>query len=173
MAQTPMTSQRRARPGRRLVPAIIGCCLTLSACQAPPPDVTFYGNRTAVQTAPTRTCELDEAAATIGCPDTNPDDLPRLPLRRGDSVQINVPAAIGDTPWWVYFRYLDAEGTLSDGRTEAFTDGRLAYTLRPFGTEDQLVSVEVQDNFVLVAGADGGVDFVPARGWQLLIEPAA
>ena len=87
-------------------------------------------------------------------------------------MQINVPSAIADTPWTVYFQYLDKDGTQSDGRTDTFSDGQLAYTLHPFEPTDQLVSVEVVNDFVLVAGTDGGVVFQPTRGWLLLVDPA-
>ena len=66
----------------------------------------------------------------MNCVETAEQDVERLSLRPGQSVQINVPSAIGDTPWAVYFRYRDADGELQDGRSEIFTDGQLAYTLR-------------------------------------------
>ena len=99
--------------------------------------------------------------------------MPRLSAPPGGAVQINVPAAIGGTPWQVYFRYLDADGELADGRTPIFTDGRLAYTLRPFGQTDQLTYVEVQSGFILTEGESGGVDFAATRGWLVLIDPDA
>ena len=34
-----------------------------------------------------------------------------------------------------------------------------------------MVSVEVQNDFVLVAADGGGVDFQPTRSWRLLVEP--
>ena len=147
-------------------------CLMLTACKAPLPDVTFYGNRTAVTTEPTRWCTVDITAQQVSCRETSRPGVERLSLRPGQPVQINVPAAVGDPPWAVYFRYRDAAGELQDGRSEIFTDGRLAYTLRPFHDEDQLVYVEVQSGFVLMAGTDsGGVDFAATQGWLLLIDP--
>ena len=167
--------QARVMQRRRLLwlaPAVAGC-LALTACEAPQPDVTFYGNRAAVQTGPTTICDVDQQAATVSCPEPAPEDLPQLSLKPGQSVQINVPSAIGNGPWWVYFRYLDKDGTLSDGKTSTFTDGQLAYTLTPFSPADQLVSVDVQNDFLLVAGDGGGVDFQPTRSWRLLVLPAA
>jgi hypothetical protein len=155
-----------------LGPLAVGVLLT--ACDAPRPDVTFFGNGTAVETGPTRWCQIDEAAATLGCTETPPDELRRLTLKPGGQVQVNVPSAIGATPWQVYFRYLDAAGKLADGRTEIFSDGRLAYTLYPFTAQDRLTYVEVQSGFVLTPGAQGGVDFAATRAWLLLIDaPAA
>ena len=152
--------------------AVSVSALALTACEAPQPDVTFYGNRSAVDTGPTTVCEVDQQAATVYCPEPNVADLPQLSLRPGQSVQINVPTAIANGPWWVYFRYLDKDGTLSDGKTSTFTDGQLAFTLTPFSPDDQLVSVEVQNDFLLVAGDGGGVDFQPTRSWRVLVIPA-
>jgi len=165
-----------ARPRWRWVIATLACCLALTACEAPQPDVTFYGNRASVETGPTTVCEVNKEAATVYCPEPVAADLPRLTIKRGQSVQINVPTAIAEGPWWVYFRYLDKDGTLSDGKSATFTDGQLAFTLTPFAPEDQLVSVEVQNDFVLTAADGGGVDFQPTRSWRLLVipdEPAA
>jgi len=161
------------RAGRRWrwVAAVLVAGILLAGCEAPRPDVTFFGNRTAVQTAPTRWCEVDEGARTVSCADADVADVSRLSLRPGQQVQINVPGAIGSTPWAVYFRYLDAKGKLADGRSEVFTDGQLAYTLQTLTPQDQLTYVEVQSAFILVPGEQGGVDFAATRGWLLLIDP--
>jgi hypothetical protein len=169
MDQAQVTTRRR---WLWVVSAVAGL-LALTACEAPQPDVTFYGNRVAVDTGPTTRCDVDQQAATVFCPEPAVEDLPRLSLHPGQSVQINVPSAIADGPWWVYFRYLDKDGTLSDGKTSTFTDGRLAFTLTPFSQQDQLVSVEVQNDFLLVAADGGGVDFQPTRSWRLLVDPIA
>ena len=66
-------------------------------------------------------------------------------------------------PWAVYFRYRDTDGELQDGRSEIFTDGQLAYTLRTFDDQDQLVYVEVQSGFILMGG--GRVDFAATKSW--------
>ncbi len=62
-------------------------------------------------------------------------------------------------------------GELQDGRSEIFTDGQLAYTLRTFDEQDQLVYVEVQSGFILMGGEDSGVDFAATQSWLLLIDP--
>jgi hypothetical protein len=168
MDETLVSSMRRWRP----VVAVLAGGLLLTACRAPAPDVTFYGNRDAVETGPNHLCVIDQAAETINCPDPDPAEVPRLTLGPGQAVQINVPSAIADTPWTVYFQYLDKDGTQSDGRTDTLRAGQLAYTLHPFEPTDQLTSVEVVNDFVLVAGTDGGVVFQPTRGWLLLVDPA-
>ena len=145
--------------------------LTLTACEAPHPDVTFYGNRTAVESGPTQWCVVNAAADAVNCTNTPEEEIERLSLRPGDPVQINVPGEVGGSPWAVYFRYLDKDGTLQDGRSEIFTDGRLAYTLRPFTEQDQLVYVEVRGGLVLIAGEQSGVDYAFSQSWLLLIEP--
>jgi len=154
-----------------VVAAVVAGSLLLAGCEAPRPDVTFYGNRTAVETGPTRWCDVDVTAEQVNCVEMAEQDVERLSLRPGQSVQINVPSAIGDTPWAVYFRYLDAGGDLQDGRSEIFTDGQLAYTLRTFDEQDQLVLVEVRSGFILMGGQDSGVDFAATHSWGLLIDP--
>ena len=155
----------------RWAAAVLLVGVVLAGCEAPRPDVTFFGNRSAVQTAPTHWCDVDETASTVSCTETAVEDVPRLSLRPGQQVQINVPGAVGSTPWTVYFRYLNAKGELADGRSEVFSDGRLAYTLQPLTPQDQLTYVEVQSAFVLVPGDQGGVDFAATRAWLLLVDP--
>jgi len=175
-----VTQTRQERPGgvttrgsRRWITLFgsAAVCLTLTACQAPLPQVTFYGDRNAVESAPTRWCAVDTTAQQVNCTQASADQVQRLGLQAGQPVQINVPGDVGDQPWGVYFRYLDATGQLLDGRSEIFTDGRLAYTLHPFHDDDQLVYVEVQSGFVLMAGATSGIDFAASQGWLLLIDP--
>jgi len=157
---------------RVLLAAVVGCLL-LTACDAPRPDVTFYGNRTAVETGPTRWCTVDAAAENVSCEDAAADTVERLTIPPGKPVQINVPDAIGSVPWAVYFRYLDKDGTLADGRSEIFTDRKLAYTLKPFTETDQLTYVEVQSGFILMGGEQTGVDFAVTKSWLLLVDPPA
>ncbi|MET0864726.1 MAG: DUF2771 family protein [Nakamurella sp.] len=157
----------------RLVTAAVLGCVVLSGCDAPRPDVTFYGNRTAVETGPTRWCTVDAAAEEVNCEDAAEEDIERLTVGPGKAVQINVPGDIGNVPWAVYFRYLDKDGKLADGRSEIFTDGRLAYTLEPFDAADQLTYVEVQSGFILMGGEQSGVDFAVTRSWLLLVDPPA
>ncbi len=163
------------RVPRRLVISIcaVMTALAVAGCEAPRPDVTFYANRTAVDTGPSRWCTPDAATLTVACTEMPPEEVARMTVRQGGAVQINVPEDIGGTPWQVYFRYVDADGELSDGRSEVFTDGRLAYTLHPFDETDQLTYVEVQSGFILTEGEQGGVDFAATRGWLVLIEPVA
>ena len=164
----------RALPRRRrwvVASTAVLACLTLAACDAPRPDVTFYGNRTAVESAPTQWCVVNAAADDVNCDQAAEEDVERLTFGRGQAVQINVPGAVGDSPWAVYFRYLDEAGALKDGRSEIFTDGLLAYTLRPFSEQDQLVYVEVRGGLVLVPGEASGVDYAFTQSWLLLIDP--
>ncbi len=145
-------------------------CWTLTACTAPLPEVTFYANRDAVNTAPTRWCtvEVTVAAQDVRCTD---GESPRLSAGPGQPVQINVPAAVADQPWLVYFTYRNAAGEQWDARSQVFNDGRLAYTLHPLSADDQLLSVEVLSGFELTAALSSGVDFTSTQGWELLIDP--
>lgn len=163
----------RPQPGprRRIGTALAGLALglTLTACTAPLPEVTFYADRAAIATAPTRWCILDAAAQDVSC---TGQDSPRLRVDRGQPVQINVPGDVADQPWLIYFTYRDAAGEQWNGRSQIFTDGRLAYTLHPLSADDQLLSVEVLSGFELTAALTSGVDFTSTQGWELVIDPA-
>ena len=162
MDETPVSSVRRWR----LVLAVLAGCLLLAACEAPPPDVTFYGNRNAVETGPARWCTVDVATDSAPCTESPIEDIPHLAIGPGQSVQINVPSEIG--PWAVYFRYLDKDGKLADGTSETFKDGRLAYTLEPFDAQDQLIYVEVRSDLIVSSDAQGRAEF---GVWALLVDP--
>lgn len=170
-ALAPQRAGRRPRRWRALIGGA-GLILALTACTAPLPDVTFYGNRAAVASGPTRWCTLDYTAETVTCTETPPDQAPRLSLRPGQPVQINVPGAVGGQPWTVFFGYLNEAGELLTGRSEVFDDGRLAYTLHPFSETDQFVYVEVRSGFELTPGPDGGVEYASTQGWSLRVDPA-
>jgi hypothetical protein len=142
----------------------------LTACTAPLPEVTFYANRNAVNTPPTRWCTVQVTVTSqdVGCVD---GESPRLSVGRGQPVQINVPAAVAGQPWLVYFTYRNAAGEQWDARSQVFNDGRLAYTLEPLSEDDQLLSVQVLSGFELTAALASGVDFTSTQGWALLIDP--
>ena len=166
---------RRPRPQagarRRIGTLVAGLALglTLTACTAPLPEVTFYADREAVATGPTRWCTLDAVTQDVSC---TGQTSPQLRVGRGQPVQINIPGSVADQPWLVYFTYRNAAGEQWNGRSQIFTDGRLAYTLEPLSKDDQLLSVEVLSGFELTAALTSGVDFTSTEGWQLLIEPA-
>lgn len=166
---------RRPRPQagarRRIGIGLAGLALglTLTACSAPLPEVTFYADRASVDTAPTRWCTLDAVAQDISC---TGQAAPQLRVGRGQPVQVNVPGDVADQPWLLYFTYRNAAGEQWNGRSQIFTDGRLAYTLHPLSEDDQLLSVEVLSGFELTAALTSGVDFTSTQGWALLIEPA-
>ncbi|GGL88741.1 DUF2771 family protein [Nakamurella endophytica] len=160
-----------ARRWRRLAGplAVLTAGAVLAGCTAPRPDVTFYGNRVAVDIGPTLWCAVDTSALTVSCPDPDPDDIARLDLRAGDSVTISVDPQIGNTPWTAYVQFRAPDGTVTEARSELFSDGRLAYTVTPPTPADQVVRVEVQSGFV-PTGTAGNTDvqFAATRTWVLL-----
>jgi len=167
MDKTPVSSVRRWRT----VLAVLAGCLVLTACEAPLPDVTFYGNGSAVHTGPTTICAVDRVQAVIECPDTATGSLPRLTLRPGDRVQINVPTEIAKSVWGVEYTYQTEDGAVVRGRPLTFVDGRLAASVTPPTSQDQLLTVAVRDGFLPVVGDDGNEAIQPTRAWQLLVDP--
>ena len=162
---------RKFRP-TALVGLVVGGALLLSGCTAPRPEVTFYGNRTAVTVQPELWCQVDVKALTFDCPTapaTGNDG--HLRMAPGQPLQINVPTDIGNTPWWVVFEYKDAAGAAQSGRTELFTDNRLAYTLA-LGAGTQLTRAEVQSGLVPTQDSTGATSISASRTWVVLIDVA-
>ena len=160
---------------RRALPAALAAtALLLSGCTAPRPSVTFFGDRAAVNVDPELWCEVDMSALTVACP-PSPDagNDGHLTIGPDRSVQIDVPSAIGDTPWLVVFEYRDAAGRAQNGRSEVFTDDRLTYRLPGLGTGSQLTRVEVQSGLVPTETADGSTAITASRTWALVVAPRA
>lgn len=162
--------RRRLRPAA-LAGLLVGAALLVSSCTAPRPVVTFYGNRTAVDVQAELWCKVDTTALTVSCP-PNPDTANdgHLTMAPNQLLQINVPTEIGDDPWLVVFEYVDATGKTQTGRTEVFTDGRLAYTLVPPGGA-QLTRVEVQSGLLPTQDSNGSTVIAASRTWVLIIAP--
>jgi hypothetical protein len=163
--------RRRSRPA--VLAGLLGAvALLLSGCTVPLPVVTFYGNRTAVDVQPELWCHVDTTALTVACPAT-PDAANdgHLTMAPAQPLQINVPTEIGDDPWLVAFAYTDGAGKTETGRTQVFTDGRLAYTLESLPNTAQLTRVEVQSGLLPTQAADGSTVIAASRTWVLLISP--
>lgn len=142
----------------------------IAACQAPRPDVTFYGNGTAVDTEPTTWCPVDADKLEIGtCEETGLTELPQLALQAGQPVQVNVPTAIARQPWQIVFRYTTPDGEVGEGRTAVFSDHTLAYTLRPPQPDDLFIRVRVESGILPTANDE----FTATQVWELLIRPQA
>jgi len=166
-----MTRRFRRAPFAGL---LVAGALTVSGCTAPLPVVTFYGNRTAVDVEPELWCKVDTAALTVTCPpipDTGNDG--RLTMAPGQPLQINVPTEIGDDPWLVAFVYADPAGRAQTGRTELFTDGRLAYTLKSLPAGAQLRRVEVQSGLLPTQDPNGATLIAASRTWVLVVSQKA
>lgn len=161
----------KSRPAA-LVGVLVAAALLLSSCTVPRPVVTFYGNRTAVDAGAELWCDVNGGALTIVCPpspDTSQDA--HLTMGPGQPLQINVPTEIGDTPWLVAFAYVGSAGQAQTGRSELFSDGRLAYTLPSLGKGAQLTRVEVQAGLVPTLDAKGATVIAASRSWALNVTP--
>ncbi|SDO38586.1 Protein of unknown function [Nakamurella panacisegetis] len=157
-----MTRFRPARLGGLLAAA----ALLVAGCTSPRPEVTFYGNRTAVQVEAygwckdLTTCTLDKAR------------IARLTMHADQALQVNVPSEIGDSIWRVIWTFQDTKTkVVTSGSSPYFTDKRLSFTVPSFGTAQILQTVEVQR---LIAGTDanGNVGFAVTSSWDLLIVPS-
>lgn len=152
--------------------ALLAASLLLTGCTPPRPEVTFFGHRTAVTAEAAFWCDVDAAALTVACPPI-PDTGKEAHLLLGPArpLQINVPSAIADGPWLVVYEYRDAGGTPQNGRTQLFSDGRLAYTLSSFGPGTQLTRVEIQAGFVPTLDAEGVTSISASHTWVLVVDP--
>ena len=134
------------------------------AARRPRPDVTFYGNRTAVDTGPTRWCEVD-VTATGRCRASRPAAAgrPAAVPPAGQSVQINVPARDRRHPVGGLLP-LPGRGRRTAGRPQRDLHRRPARlhpaTVRPDGPADY---VEVQSGFILMGGRERWVDFAATQ----------
>lgn len=150
--------------------------VVLSSCTAPYPDVSFFGNGTGVRAVPSLWCATDTAQGRLDCAVSRADDqAPRLDLAAGQGLSINVPAAVGNAPWVVLFRYVDAAGVVQEARGQVFAGGQTQqYLLRPPEPTDQLSRVEVQSGLTPMGTASGkGVDYAALRTWVLIVTPTA
>lgn len=163
---------------RRLAAAtVVGVgAVALSGCTAPYPDVSFFGNGSGVTAVPSLWCAADATQGRLDCAVSRTDEqAPRLDLAAGQGVSINVPAAVGDAPWVVLFRYLDTAGVVQEARGQVFAGGETQqYLLQPPEPGDQLSRVEVQSGLTPMGTDSGtGVDYAALRTWVLIVAPAA
>lgn len=165
-ARPERAASRRRPAGRFTALTLASCALLLAGCEAAAPSVTWYGNRTAVHEGPALYCELTEQLE-LACSELDGPSA-RLALREGDPVQINIPADIASSPWWLVISYVGEEESF---RTPLFTDGgTLSYVVRPEPGR-QLKQVDLQVPTV-VAGADGQPVWTPYQVWVLEVDPA-
>jgi Protein of unknown function (DUF2771) len=137
----------------------------LTACDAPQPEVTWYGNRTSVNSGPALYCTITDQLA-LRCP-TLEGPGARLKLYPDDRVQVNVPHEIAAKPWWLVVSY--ADGSLSY-RTPLFTDGKtLSYVIEPNGHPLKQIDLQVP---TIIADSAGAPQYAPYQVWVLMVDPA-
>ena len=126
---------------RRLSPVLALALLLATGCgDDGPPRVRFGAGTASVQAGPTKYCNLEftdchnDAAAPV-----------ELSVPPGIALQVEVPDQVAETPWQVVFRYRDAAGTQTDGRSPVFApDDRRDYALQLPTATDRLLTAEVQ-----------------------------
>lgn len=161
-----MISTRTTRNRAVTVFVLLMACLGLTACEAPEPTITWFGNDTAVNVGPKLYCTLTANPA----PDCSQTDGPeaRLSLNRGDPVQVNIPAEVAEQPWLLVYSYVDDPDSY---RSPVMTDGNtLSYVVRPLAGE-QLKQIDLQV-LILTAATDGAPQYTPIQAWVLVVDPA-
>ena len=149
-----------------LTGALAAAALIVSGCTVPRPQITFYGNRTAVQVQAYQWCKDLNTPCNL-----DRANVARLSMKTNQPLQVNVPSEIGDSIWRVIWTFQDTKNkVVTSGSSPYFTDKRLSFTIPAFGADQVLQTVEVQR---LIAGtdADGNVGFGVTSSWDLVIAP--
>ena len=130
------------------------------------PEVSFAAAGSTVLARPTQLCDVQVRDCTA-----DPKAAVVLRVPPGQSVQISVPKAIGETPWLVVFGYRTKAGEKVNARSDLFASNeRQSYTLTLPTADDQLETVEVQQISGTLVQGEEGVDF-PTRGtWVLSVD---
>ena len=151
-----------------LTGVLAAAALIVSGCTVPRPQITVYGNRTAVRVQAYQWCIDLNSPCNL-----DKSNIERLTMQVNQPLQVNVPSEIGDSIWRVIWTFQDNRTkVITSGSSPYFTDKRLSFTIPAFGTEQILKTVEVQR---LIAGtdADGNVGFGVTSSWDLIILPKA
>ena len=144
----------------------VAAALLLSGCTAPRPGVTFYGNRTSAQVQPYQWCGTSTTSCTL---DRN--QVARITMRPNQPLQVSVDAAISANVWRVIWAFQDIKTKkVTTGSSAYLTDSRLTYRIPAFGTDQVLISAEVQR---LIAATDpaGDLAFAVISSWDVVITP--
>lgn len=152
--------------------ALLAACglLSLSACSAPDPDITFYSSGTTVSVAPIQYCDITEAHCSA-----NGGATRSLAVTTGQPVQISAPQQVANSPWQVAARYRDTKGAEYVACSPLFVAGnQFAYTVHPPHADDRLVLIEVYQASATLEELPNGDIETPIRGtWVLTAGSAA
>ncbi|HVH23214.1 MAG TPA: DUF2771 family protein [Pseudonocardia sp.] len=123
---------------RRLLPLLVAAVLAAGCGSAGPPRVTFEAGPVSVQAGPTQYCNdeftdcRNDAAAPV-----------EMVVPPGTALKVSVPSEIAETPWHLVFRYRDAAGAETDGRSPVLSQ-QDDYALELPTPTDRLITAEVQ-----------------------------
>lgn len=152
---------------RRVLFALLttgGLVLSLSACSAPNPNITFYSSGSSIAVAPIQYCDVNEDHCQA-----DGDAVRSLAVDSGEPVQISAPAQVADTPWQVAARYRDPGGTQYVTCSPLFRPrARFAYTVHLPRAGDQLLLVEVYQASAVIEETPNGDVETPVRGTWVL-----
>lgn len=150
------------------VTALTGC-----GADATVDEVTVSVGGVSVTLPPALSCFGPTGADQVTCAGgENDDDAPHLALAGATPLTVEVPAAVGDTPWVIVFAYTDADGEPQGDRTAVFPAAeRYSYQLTP-PAGAQLTRLEVQ-SLTAAPVEGGGVEFPAVGTWVLLFDPVS
>ncbi len=142
------------------------CAALLSGCTPSPPEVTWFGNRTAATEGPRLYCTIT-ASLELDCP-VSDGPTARLSLFTDDAVQVNIPGEVADRPWLLVISYADGADSV---RTPIVNDEgeTLSYTVSPNGHPLKQIDLQV---LTVTADANGQPQYSPFQIWVLAVDAA-
>ncbi|OJV23224.1 MAG: hypothetical protein BGO26_09925 [Actinobacteria bacterium 69-20] len=170
---------RRRRSGsamvlpRPIMALAIVLLVALSACAGggDVTQVTVTAGPATIALPAALSCVSPRGATTLSCAGGDNDKTaPHLALAPGTPLTVQVPTAVGNTPWVIVFSYVDAQGKQQGDRTAVFPPKKqFSYRLTP-PSGAQMTRLEVQ-SLTAAPGPDGGVEFPAVGSWVLIIDP--
>ncbi len=157
----------------RIVALAIVLMIALSACAggSDVTQVTVTAGPAKIALPAALSCVSPPGATTLSCAGGDNDKTaPHLALAPGTPLTVQVPTAVGNTPWVIVFSYVDAQGKQQGDRTAVFPPKKqFSYHLTP-PSGAQMTRLEVQ-SLTAAPGPDGGVEFPAVGSWVLIIDP--
>ena len=153
---------------RTLAAGFAALALTLTACTAPHPQISFYSNHQQVSAGPIQWCTVS-VSDQVSCPIAK-ENLGTLTVPKGDPVLVEVPTDVASGLWFATVRSTSDGTHLVDARTGLFRAGQLSATVRP-PAGAWIVYVEVDAGPILLQAQDGSVEYGWTHSWAVQVTP--